>query len=134
MAKRVLVLDDDIAVLEAIETALTYEDFEVKTLGRTYNIIKTVEEYNPDVILLDFILDGISGGELCKQIKSNSRTKHLPVIIISAYQGNIEALRQFGCDHFIPKPFDLTELHSGINQVLNMDKASTSEKSLNQNF
>ena len=119
MAKKVLVLDDDIAVLEAIETALTYEDFEVRTLGRTYNIFKTIEEYNPDVILLDFILDGISGGEICQQIKNNAQTQHLPVIIISAYQGNIEALKSFGCDHFIAKPFDLVELQDGINKVLN---------------
>ena len=125
MTKRVLVLDDDIAVLEAIETALTYEGFEVKTLGRTYSILKSIEEYRPDVILLDFILDGISGGEICRQIKSSSQTKHLPVIIISAYQGNIEGLKEFGCDHFIPKPFDLIELHSGINKVLTTEEVAT---------
>ena len=84
MAKRVLVLDDDIAVLEAIETALTYEDFDVKTIGRTYNIFKTIDEYHPDVILIDFILDGMNGGEICRQIKSNPNTRHLPVIIIYA--------------------------------------------------
>src|SRR5690349_16833469 len=111
MARKVLVLDDDIAVLEAIESALIYEDFEVKTIGRTYNIFKTIDEYSPDVILIDFILDGINGGELCKQIKGNPRTSHLPVIIISAYQGNMNTLREFGCDYFIAKPFDLAELH-----------------------
>lgn len=120
MARRVLVLDDDIAVLEAIETALTYEGYEVRTIGRTYNIFKTIKEYNPDVILIDFILDGINGGEICKQIKNNPETRSLPVILISAYQGNIKTLLEFGCDHFIAKPFDLTELHDGINKVMNL--------------
>jgi CheY-like chemotaxis protein len=122
MAKKVLVLDDDLAVLEAVETALTYEDFEVVTIGRTYNIFKTIEEHNPDIILLDFILEGLTGGEICRNIKSNPATRHLPVIIISAYQGNIGPLKSFGCDHFIAKPFDLIELIDGINQTL--DKKS----------
>ena len=122
MAKRVLVLDDDIAVLEAIETALTYEDFDVKTIGRTYNIFKTIDEYHPDVILIDFILDGMNGGEICRQIKSNPNTRHLPVIIISAYQADSKKLLEFGCDHFIAKPFDLSELNEGIGKVLNLKR------------
>ena len=124
MAKRILVLDDDIAVLEAIETALTYEDFEVITIGRTYNIFKSIQEYHPDVILIDFILDGITGGEICKQIKSNPETRHLPVIIISAYNSGTELPYSFGCDHFIPKPFDLAELYRGVNRVLNKNTMS----------
>lgn len=122
MAKRVLVLDDDIAVLEAIESALTYEDFEVITMGRTYNIFKSIEDHRPDIILLDFVLDGLTGGEICRNIKTNPATRHLPVIIISAYQGNIESMNAFKCDHFIPKPFSLTELIEGINKTL--EKAS----------
>lgn len=111
-------LDDDIAVLEAIETALTYEDFEVITIGRTYNIFKSIEDHKPDIILLDFILDGLTGGEICKNIKTNPATRHLPVIIISAYQGTIESLKSYGCDHFIAKPFSLNDLVDGINKTL----------------
>lgn len=122
MAKRVLVLDDDIAVLEAIESALTYEDFEVTTIGRTYNIFKSIDEHKPDIILLDFILGGLTGGEICRNIKANPDTKHLPVVIISAYQGNMESLKTYGCDHFIAKPFSLKDLIDGINKTL--DQAS----------
>jgi len=122
MAKRVLVLDDDMGVLEAIESALTYEGFVVRTLGRTYNIFKNIQDFNPDVIILDFLLGGISGAELCKQIKNNRETKYLPVIIISAYKPNIGLLRSFGCDYFLSKPFDLAELYRGINKVLSGDK------------
>jgi DNA-binding response OmpR family regulator len=122
MAKRVLVLDDDIGVLEAIETALTYEGFEVRTLGRTYNIFKNIQDFNPDVLILDLFLGGINGAELCKKIKNNRETQDLAVIIISAYKTNIDVLHSFGCDHFIPKPFDLAELYQGINKVLRMNK------------
>ena len=122
MAKRVLVLDDDIGVLEAIETALTYDGFEVKTLGRTYNIFKNIQDFNPDVLIVDLFLDGKNGAELCKEIKNNRETQDLPVIIISAYKTNIDLLRRVGCDHFIPKPFDLAELYQGISKVLRMNK------------
>jgi DNA-binding response OmpR family regulator len=122
MAKRVLVLDDDIGVLEAIETALTYEGFEVRTLGRTYNIFKNIQDFNPDVLIVDLFLGGINGAELCKKIKNNRETQDLAVIIISAYKTNIDVLHSFGCDHFIPKPFDLAELYQGINKVLRMNK------------
>ena len=122
MARRVLVLDDDIGVLEAIETALTYEGFEVRTLGRTYNIFKNIQDFNPDVLIVDLFLGGINGAELCKKIKNNRETQDLAVIIISAYKTNIDVLHSFGCDHFIPKPFDLAELYQGINKVLRMNK------------
>ena len=122
MAKRVLVLDDDIGVLEAIETALTYDGFVVKTLGRTYNIFKNIQDFNPDVLIVDLFLGGKNGAELCKEIKNNRETQHLPVIIISAYKTSIDLLRRVGCDHFIPKPFDLAELYQGIGRVLRMNK------------
>lgn len=118
MAKRVLVIDDDIDVLEVIESILTYESFEVISISKTNDIIKTIEEYHPDIVLLDFVLGKLSGGELCKQIKSNFNTQHLPVIIISAYKKDLEALDAFDCDHFIPKPFSLVELIDGINKTL----------------
>lgn len=122
MAKRILVLDDDIGVLEAIETALQYEGFIVKTMGRTYNIFKDVKEFNPDVIIVDYILDGMNGAELCRRIKTNSETRHLPVIIISAHQPTVDLVRTFGCDQFISKPFGLAELQQGIKKVLNKSK------------
>ena len=115
-------LDDDIGVLEAIETALTYDGFVVKTLGRTYNIFKDIQDFNPDVLIVDFFLGGKNGAELCDEIKNNRETQHLPVIIISAYKTRIDFLRRVGCDHFISKPFDLTELYQGIGKVLRMHK------------
>lgn len=118
MAKRVLVIDDDVAVLEALETALTYEEFEVIAMASAGSIFKIIEETKPDIILLDFVLEGLTGGEICRHVKSNPSTKHLPVIIISAYQGDIGSLKSFGCDHFIPKPFSLIDLINGIKETL----------------
>ena len=62
------------------------------------------------LVIVDYILEGINGGELCHQLKINPRTKHLPVIMISGYQRVLESLGNYGADYFLPKPFDLNEL------------------------
>jgi DNA-binding response OmpR family regulator len=118
MTKRVLVLDDDIAVLEAIKVALGYAGYDVKTIGRTYNIFKTLDDFLPDVILMDYEIDTINGGELCKQLKSNPQTQHLPVIMISGKEPSMEIIESYGFDDYIPKPFNLTELTDVIERVL----------------
>ena len=118
MRKKVLVIDDDLAVLEMIEAALSYENFEVKTEGRTYNILKSIKEFQPDVILIDFLLDGINGGELCHQIKCNPNWKDLPVIMISGFPKVVESLGDYGWDKFIAKPFNLSTLIETINSCL----------------
>ncbi|MEJ6981796.1 response regulator [Pedobacter sp. P351] len=122
MSKRILVLDDDIAVLEAMKTALVNNGFDVKTIGRTYNIFNNIEEFNPHVVIVDFILGGVNGAELCRQIKTNPETRDLPVIIMSAYVPSQFILGCFGCDHFISKPFGTNELLQGINKVLKLDQ------------
>lgn len=132
MKKRVLVLDDDLDVLEAIATILVYENFEVTTIGRTYNIFKSIDDYKPDIILLDHILEGLTGGEICKQLKSNPSTSNIPVIIISAYKVTAEMLNQYGCDHFIPKPFGLSDLLEGINSTLEKAAEKSNQPSKKQ--
>jgi len=118
MKTRVLVLDDDIAVLEAIDAALSYEGYQVMTVGRTYNIFKTIEEFHPDLLLVDVVLDGINGADICRQVKNKPGTRGLPIIVISGLCGNSEKLERLECDHFLAKPFDLAELSQSIEKVL----------------
>lgn len=122
MAKRILILDDDKAVLEALEAALEYANFDVKTARESDDIFKDIEEFNPDLVLIDYLLRGINGGELCHQIKSNSRTAQLPVILISAYPRVLLSLGDYGCNAFMAKPFDLSDLVSQINNCIPADR------------
>jgi CheY-like chemotaxis protein len=115
MPKRILVIDDDAATLDVIQEALVYEGFIVKTTCETDDIIKLVDEYRPDVLLLDYILRGVNGGELCSQLKYDQCTSHLPVIIISAHPRVLQSLGDYGCNAFIPKPFDLSDLVNKVN-------------------
>jgi CheY-like chemotaxis protein len=110
LMKRILVVDNDPDILNVMEEILMYEGFEVKAYADTENIIGCIENYNPDLVLMDYILNGINGGELCAQIKSNPQTSSLPVIIMSAYSKVLMSLGNYGCDEFIAKPFDLDEM------------------------
>jgi DNA-binding response OmpR family regulator len=118
MGKRLLILDNDPDVLEVMQEVFLYEGFEVRTLEYTTNIFNEIEDYKPDVIMLDYILNGINGGEICHQIKTNELTCTMPVVIVSAYTKVINSLGYYGCDSFIPKPFDLSDLVSKVNKLL----------------
>jgi DNA-binding response OmpR family regulator len=116
--KKVLVIDDDEAVLDVMKEALVYEGFEVKIADKADDIQGMISAYSPDVLLIDYILNGINGGEICHQIKENNSTGKLPVIIVSAYPKVLTSLGLYGCDKFIPKPFDLDDLVESIKSVL----------------
>ena len=119
MVKRLLIIDNDDDVLEIMQEVFIYEGFEVKILQSAENIFKEIAAYKPDIVMLDYILDGINGGEICHQIKSNSDTSNLPVIIVSAYPRVLNSLGNYGCDSFIAKPFDINDLVAQVNRLLN---------------
>jgi DNA-binding response OmpR family regulator len=108
--KRLLIIDNDAATLDVLQEAFCYEGFDVQTANETTNIFTLIDKHNPDVLLVDYILDGINGGELCSQVKTDSRTSKLPVVIMSSYDKVFLSLGNYGCNDFIPKPFDLFEV------------------------
>ncbi|MDO3624655.1 response regulator transcription factor [Mucilaginibacter sp. BT774] len=121
--KKVLLLDNDEGVLDVMQEALNYEGFKVKTIGETDNIFEVIDSFDPDLIILDYILSGINGGEICHQIKANPKTTDLPVIIISAYPRVIQSLGYYGCDDFISKPFDLDDISERIKRLIDREMA-----------
>ncbi|WP_345948029.1 response regulator [Mucilaginibacter sp. PAMB04274] len=123
--KRILVLDNDPAILDVMQEILSYEGFDVKTLEDTDNIFTCIDNYQPDLVLIDYILNGINGGELCAQIKKNPLTSGLPVIIMSAYSKVLLSLGNYGCDEFIAKPFDLAHFVNRICLYTSTNNALT---------
>lgn len=118
MPKRILIIEDDEDILQVLETVLIHNDFEVKGLERTDDILKAAEEYHPDLILTDYLLSGTNGGKICQQIKAHKETCHIPVILISAYPELAISLGAFGFDAFITKPFDINQLVAKIHGLV----------------
>ena len=115
---KVLLIDDDLDMLEVMESTLTYYGYEVIKSTYTDDIFAMVYYHQPDLVILDYLIAGINGGELCAALKRNEATSSLPVIIISAYERIIQSLGNYGCDAFISKPFDMTHLLNVIQKTI----------------
>ncbi|MGY3211418.1 response regulator transcription factor [Mucilaginibacter sp. HD30] len=125
--EKILVIDNDPAILDIMQEALGYEGFEVTVVEETQDICKLVKAIDPQLVVIDYMLNGINGGELCHQIKSFPETDKLPVILFSAYPRVFNSLGTYGCDAFIAKPFDLSHL---IDQVQALIKSNTNKRTL----
>lgn len=118
MDKRVIVVEDEDNVRETIELLLTNVGFIVKSSATGNNILEIVHEFNPDIILLDVMLDGLDGRDICRSIKENSVTSHIPVIMLSGVPDIYNAILDVGANDVISKPFDETTLLNRIDRQL----------------
>ena len=118
MEKRILVVENDRAIREIIGYILAEEGFEVKTLGSVDDLLKHVLAYMPHAILLDIIVPGVEGTELCKTIKTSLNTKHIPVIVISTNPQVTATIKEVCADEVISKPFDLEDLIATIKDQI----------------
>lgn len=109
---KVLVVDDDNDILDVIRIILEDEGYTVSTLNNARGIIDELTGNRPDLILLDVMLCGLDGREVCKKMKVNPTFKTIPVIMISASHNLNGVLDQTSADGFISKPFDIDNLIS----------------------
>lgn len=112
--KRILVVDDNIEILDVFKVLLEIKDYVVFTLANGGKVLETINQFSPHVILLDIFLGGYNGIDICKELKSLTYTKHIPIIMISAHSDAETILRTCQADAFIPKPFDLPHLITEI--------------------
>src|ERR1700744_4214940 len=122
MSKKILIVDDQNDTLDLLKEIFEDEGYEVIALPYTEDIIRTIAQYQPDLVMLDFLLAGINGGELCHQLKTNSLSAHIPVIMLSGYPRVLESLGSYGADAFIAKPFDLVHIIETVKHWLEESK------------
>lgn len=108
--KKVLVIDDDPDILDAVQMVLQTGKYETSVTTKGEEIYEKINEYRPDLIILDALLSGKDGRILCKNLKSDSTTKNIPIIMISAHPTAKEATKDCGADSFVAKPFTVVEL------------------------
>jgi DNA-binding response OmpR family regulator len=114
MQKRILIIDDDISILEILNDIFTDNGYHVETVTDTSDIFKTVTELAPDLVIIDYLLQEINGGEICAQIKKNQSTANIPVVMMTAFPRVMLSLGTYHCDEFIEKPFNLDYLISRV--------------------
>jgi len=116
----VLLVEDEPAQREILRYNLTSEGYEVAMAENGDDAMILVEEVMPDLILLDWMLPGVSGIEICRRVKTRKETRAIPVIMLSARSEELDRVRglETGADDYVVKPFSVTELMARIRTQL----------------
>ena len=118
--RKILLIDDKVMLLEVIRTNLEIEGYEVVTeMSGEAGLVSAVVD-QPDVIILDIMMPGMDGYEICQRLKTDLRTKYIPVIILTGLDETKHVVRGFECgaDDYLAKPFENPELFARIKAVL----------------
>jgi CheY-like chemotaxis protein len=120
MKKKILCVDDDSGILKVIETALQAEGFEVYTAKDGYEMFNKLSTMIPDLILLDVLMPGMDGFEVCQRLKEDKDTENIPVIMFSVRVDikDVEKSLQVGATRHIGKPIEMANLIQQIKEVL----------------
>lgn len=116
--KKILVVDDNEGILEAFEVMLEDAGYEVDTSTDAEALLNLKSPALPDLILLDVLLSGADGRDMCKKMKLRGDLKHIPVIMISAHPGVGSTIKDAGATDFLRKPFEMDELLAMVQKYL----------------
>ncbi|WP_282064860.1 phosphate regulon transcriptional regulator PhoB [Aliiroseovarius marinus] len=116
----VLLVEDEPAQREILRYNLTSEGYDVTLAENGDDALILVDEVMPDLILLDWMLPGVSGIEICRQVKSRKETRAIPVIMLSARSEEVDRVRglETGADDYVVKPYSVGELMARIRTQL----------------
>jgi two-component system cell cycle response regulator len=133
MTARVLVVDDILSNVKLLEAKLTAEYFEVVSAYNGLEALAKIEEAIPDIVLLDVMMPGMDGFEVCRRIKSNPRTAHLPVVMVTALDQPADRVAglEAGADDFLTKPVDDAALFARVRSLVRL-KMMTDELRLRE--
>jgi two-component system, OmpR family, alkaline phosphatase synthesis response regulator PhoP len=117
---KILLVDDEIDMLLPLKMSLEAEDYLVLGASNGFEALKLAKTTIPDLILLDIMMPGMDGYEVCAQLKKDPITKNIPVIMLTAKDAVREKVKglDIGADDYVTKPFNLNELKARIKSVL----------------
>lgn len=120
MNARILVVEDEAPLTELLRYNLAAEGYEVDTAARGDDADTMLKEASPDLVVLDWMLPGLSGIELCRRLRARPETRSLPIIMLTARGEESERVRGLatGADDYIVKPFSVPELLARIRALL----------------
>lgn len=117
---RVLIADDNPQGVELLEAYLSDSDYEIQTAADGEETLRKVQEWQPDLILLDIMMPKISGFEVCKRLRANPATRDIAVLMITALDqpSDVDRAVDAGTDDFVTKPINKTELLLRVRSAL----------------
>ena len=120
MNPRILIVEDEDALALLLRYNLEAAGYQVETVARGDEAEVRLQEANPDLVILDWMRPGISGIELCRQLRARPQTRQLPVIMLTARGEESERVRglSIGADDYVVKPFSVPELMARVSALL----------------
>ena len=127
VAPKVLLVEDEPAQREVLAYNLEAEGFTVSRAETGDEALLLVEEDRPDIIVLDWMLPGVSGIEICRRLKMRRETRNVPIIMVSARSEEVDRVRglETGADDYVVKPFSLVELMARVRAQLRRVRPAT---------
>lgn len=117
-AKKIFIVEDDLVLLETLQEILEMHGYQCQGCHEPEKAVKLIENYRPDLIIMDYLLPDWNGGELCAAVRSVKGFENIPVIITSAYTKIVYSLSEYGCNAVLEKPFSIHEMISLVNKLL----------------
>jgi two-component system, OmpR family, alkaline phosphatase synthesis response regulator PhoP len=127
--KRILLIEDDSDIQDLVRYNLGQEGFVVQTCSDGAAGLISARKDHPDLILLDVMLPGLTGNEVCRKLKSDRSTEAIPIIFLTARSDEIDKMIGFeiGADDYVSKPFSPRELAARVKAVLRRSQAPAAE-------
>jgi CheY-like chemotaxis protein len=120
--KKILIVDDDPDIVLALATMLEDAGYVVVTTDESGCLEHFHERDLPNMILLDMLLSGLDGREIARQLKGQSTTQHIPILMLSAHPSAEQEAKAAGAGDFLAKPFELDELLAKVAMYLAQDR------------
>ncbi|MFZ4815423.1 MAG: response regulator transcription factor [Phototrophicaceae bacterium] len=116
----IVAVDDEMDVLAALGRALEREEWKVQLVNHSLEAYAVIEEKMPDLVILDILMPGIDGIQICRKLRENARFAAIPILFLTAKgrTDDIVAGLDAGADAYIIKPFHLAELRARVNALL----------------
>ncbi len=120
MTTKILIVEDELAIREIVAMTLSHEGYEIIETDKVSSAFESLNTLIPDLIILDWMMPGLSGLDFTKRLKKSPKTKHIPIILLTAKSGEadkVDALNA-GADDYVTKPFSALELIARVKAIL----------------
>ena len=130
---KILIVDDDPQVLKMLPRFFKGSGYDIAGAADGFEAGVKVMSFAPDLVVLDLMMPGIDGFEVCKRIKENPGTAHIKVLAVSGYgdEENEQRILAVGADVFLPKPIDNEILLKAVSNLLRIEEHSVKGKTIN---
>ena len=115
---KILVCDDEQEILDITKLILEDSGYEVTALINSNEVISYIEKQQPDILLIDLWMPGMSGDQVIEQLRTKANIANLPIIVISASKDGRQVAFAAGADDFLDKPYDIDTLLAMVEKYL----------------